>query len=153
MTDRQTNKWTEFPLVDSTPVRGRVKITKFWISWPQVFFHFSSFLLKPFVTPKPPPQPPPSSSQPHHCQKHRIYHHQSSKECKIDYSTLQQSWPKVSRRSFPNWINSYCISHLIQQLISLSISIITFEFSQFKSNSNRGQTFPPCGNGTKRWSW
>ena len=25
MTDGQTNKWTEFPLVDSTPVRDRVK--------------------------------------------------------------------------------------------------------------------------------
>ena len=25
MTDKQTNKWTEFPLIDSTPERGRVK--------------------------------------------------------------------------------------------------------------------------------
>ena len=25
MTDRQTDKWTEFPLIDSTPERGRVK--------------------------------------------------------------------------------------------------------------------------------
>ena len=24
--DRQTDKWTEFPLVDSIPVRGRVKM-------------------------------------------------------------------------------------------------------------------------------
>ena len=26
MTDRQMDKWTEFPLIDSTPERGRVKI-------------------------------------------------------------------------------------------------------------------------------
>ena len=28
ITDRRTDKWTEFPFVDSTPVRGRVKINR-----------------------------------------------------------------------------------------------------------------------------
>ena len=44
MTDRQTNKWTEFPLVDSTPVRGRVKS---FLYEGQIYPKFSYILIEP----------------------------------------------------------------------------------------------------------
>ena len=43
--DRQTDKWTEFPLVDSIPVRGRVKMCDIW-SW-NIFLHIGVNIVEP----------------------------------------------------------------------------------------------------------